>query len=127
MGGDAHVLGGDLSDWVDPVLVSAPPHVGPDTTLLDGPLAARPRHGSEIVRRVRELDDVQPARYLVGPHRGQVRYEVIKREQVAERVQHGNSEVEVAVDAEVPHVRLDDVQFEAGCLGLRRRVRAHRP
>jgi tetratricopeptide (TPR) repeat protein len=125
MGGDAHVLGGDLAYRVDPVLMAAPAHLGADAALLDRPLAARPRHRGEIVRGVCEFEDVQAAGILVSRHRGQVRHQVVEREQVADGIQHGNREVETARDAEVPHVRLDDVKFEPGGLGPCRRVGAH--
>ncbi len=106
--------------------MAAPPHLGAHAVLFDRPLAAGPRHLGEIVRGVRELDDVQPARRLMGRHRGQVRDEVVQREQVAERVQHRDSEIKATGDAEVPHVRLDDVEVKPGGRRLRRRVRAHR-
>jgi len=124
--GDAHVLGGDLAHRVDPVLVAAPPHLGAQVALLDGPIAARPRHRGQVVRRVREFCDVQPAGHQVGSHRGQVRDQVVQREQVAYRVQHGDGQVEPGRDAEVAHVRLDDVEFKPRRLGPGRRVPAHR-
>jgi tetratricopeptide (TPR) repeat protein len=126
VGGDAHVLGGDLAHRVDPVLMAAPAHLGADTAFLDRPLAARPRHRGEIVGGMCEFDHVQPARLLVRRHRGQVRDHVVECEQVADRVQHRDREIEMAGNTEIPHVRLGDVQFKPGALRARRRVVAHR-
>lgn len=74
MGGDVHVLGGDLADRVDPVLMAAPPHLGAHAAPLDCPLAARPRRIAQVVRGMREFGDVKPAGHQVRTHRGQVRH-----------------------------------------------------
>jgi len=124
--GDGHVLPGYLAHRVDPVLAAAPAHLRAEAAAFDGPLTAGPRHRGEVVRRVRELGDVEPAGDQVGRHRGQVPHEVVEREQVAKRVQHGYGEVEGSFDAELPHVRFDHVEFQSGRLGLCRRVPAHR-
>jgi hypothetical protein len=59
-------------------------------------------------------------------HGGQVGDQVVEREEMADRIQHRDREVEMARDSEVPHVGLDDFQFDPGRLGAGGRVRAHR-
>jgi hypothetical protein len=75
---------------------------------------------------VGELDDVQAAVRQVPVHRDQVPDHVVEGEQVAERIQHRDGDIECVPDAKVAHVRLDHVQAGTRRLGLRRRVRAHR-
>jgi hypothetical protein len=73
-----------------------------------------------------ELGDVQAAGAQVTGDRRQVHHHVVERQQVAQRVQHRDGQVEPAVDGEVAHVGLDDGQPDRG--GPRRlpRAGAHR-
>jgi hypothetical protein len=75
---------------------------------------------------MREFGDVQPARGQLPGHRRQVRQQVVEREQVAQRVEHGDGEVEFAGEAEVPHVGFDHGQPDSGRRGHGPGPRAHR-
>ena len=59
---------------------------------------------------MRELDDVQAAGGHVSGQAGQVAKQVVEGEQVAQGVQHGDGQVELAGDGEVTHVGLHDGQ-----------------
>ena len=79
---------------------------------LTAPLAAGPALGAEEVGRVGEFGDVQAARGQVARHRGQVPEQVVERQQMAQRVEHGDGQIELAGEGEVPHVGLDDGQAD---------------
>src|SRR5262249_15168126 len=101
--GDADVFPGDLRDRVYLVL-RAPAHADRAVAGLAGPFAAGPALGAEVVRGMRELHDVQAVPVQVAPDRGQVAQHVVQRQQVAQRVEHGDRQIEAAGQAEVPHV-----------------------
>jgi len=76
--------------------------------------------GGQDIRRVRELGDVEAAGIEVTGHAVQMPQHVIEGEQMAQRVEHGDGEVEAAHgvgEAEVPHIRLDHGQADPGRLG----------
>jgi len=104
------VLPGDLRDRIDLVRPAAPAHADRPAVDLAAPLAAGPALGGEEVGRMRELDDVQPAGGHVTRQAGQVAEQVVEGEQVAQGVQHGDGQVELAGDGEVTHVGLHDGQ-----------------
>ena len=124
--GDADVFPGDLRDRVDLVRPAAPAHADRAAVDLAAPLAAGPALGGEEVGRMGELGDVQAARVQVPRHRGQVPEQVVERQQVAQRVEHGDGEIERAAQAEVPHVGLDDGQAGRGGRRQPGGSRAHR-
>ena len=63
---------------------------------------------------MRELHDVQPVPVQVAPDRGQMAEHVVEGEQVAQRVEHGDGQVDGAGQGEVPHVGLNHGERDPG-------------
>src|ERR1019366_4948948 len=106
----------DLRDRVD-LVVRAPADTDHAVADFSVPLAACAVLSGQEVRRMRELHDVEAILAEVTRDAAEMLEHLVEREQVAQRVEHGDGEVDLTGQVKVPHVRLDHGQADPGRLG----------